>query len=764
MNLSASNYQHQTNHGTNSSTLTYLFLVLRAARHGCTPDSMPADSSTRLCFGPFRVDLHTRELWKHGTRLKLSGQPFEILAILLASPGELVTREELRDRLWRADTFVDFDHGLNAAINKLRDTLCDSVDSPRYIETLPRRGYRFIAEIEAPPPTRQPTIAPASLLATANPVNPLLSDAPPPPSSNVSRPYLVAIILGACVFLTATLVLQKVTFTANRHDSFLAVQRIQPLTNLSDENSEPAFAPSGNYVAFHRTGSSSDSTGIFVQTIGSEELLQLTHNPDDGFPAWSPDSRLIAYTRETKDAISIYIISFAPSGPASTLATSQRQLDTGSFIPTRREIAWSPDGQSLAFSTAAGLVLLSPENSDAHALTHSPASSQDWGPAFSPSGDRLLFVRSDEAAFNDEILSIPVFGGEPSRIASAHASVLGPPQWSNDGKSILFASNRGSHPGLWRVSATTPDTPIQINDSGWYPALARNGNRLAYQRITRKLDIWQIDVGGSNHDPRALIASTSETDQGPGPQVSPDGHKIAFMSDHSGAMEIWVSDRDGAHRQQLTSVGNAGTPRWSPDSQSLVFDVGQRNGTAIYSVNSSGGSPRALIPSDSSNNVCPSFSYDGKWVYFASTRSGSFQVWKVPAEGGTPVQVTQHGGHAALASLDGKFIYYAKTPYANPEIWQVPTKGGPEKLVSPVLNPVTWAAWSITKRGIVFAHPSGRGRPVVSLFDPATRHVSDLAELPIPPFWLSASPDAHFLLFDQPGWQQAQIMLVDNFR
>src|ERR1700674_5365444 len=109
---------------------------------------MMRKGSDRARFGPFEVDLHTHELWKFGTRLKLVGQPFEILAVLLSKSGELVTREELRTRLWPADTFVDFNHGLNAAVNKLREALSDSADSPRYVETLPRRGYRFIASIE----------------------------------------------------------------------------------------------------------------------------------------------------------------------------------------------------------------------------------------------------------------------------------------------------------------------------------------------------------------------------------------------------------------------------------------------------------------------------------------------------------------------------------------------------------------------------------------------------------------------------------------
>src|SRR4051812_39188081 len=101
----------------------------------------------RVRFGPFEADLQTGELWKSGSRLRLQEQPFQVLAMLLARKGELVTREELRLKLWPTDTFVDFDHGLNTAINKLRDALGDSASDPRYIETLARRGYRFIAEV-----------------------------------------------------------------------------------------------------------------------------------------------------------------------------------------------------------------------------------------------------------------------------------------------------------------------------------------------------------------------------------------------------------------------------------------------------------------------------------------------------------------------------------------------------------------------------------------------------------------------------------------
>lgn len=105
---------------------------------------------TRVRFGPFEADLKTGELWRDGNRQRVQEQPFQILALLLARPGDLVTREEIRQKLWPADTFVDFDHSLNTAINKLREALGDSAAKPQYVETLARRGYRFVGQVNAP--------------------------------------------------------------------------------------------------------------------------------------------------------------------------------------------------------------------------------------------------------------------------------------------------------------------------------------------------------------------------------------------------------------------------------------------------------------------------------------------------------------------------------------------------------------------------------------------------------------------------------------
>ena len=117
---------------------------------------MSAPLNFLVRFGPFELDLRTGELRKGGVRINLPEQPLQVLKTLLDRPGELVTREELRQRLWSAETFVDFEHGLNAAVRRLRDALGDAADVPRFVETLPRRGYRFIAPVAGPAVVEQP--------------------------------------------------------------------------------------------------------------------------------------------------------------------------------------------------------------------------------------------------------------------------------------------------------------------------------------------------------------------------------------------------------------------------------------------------------------------------------------------------------------------------------------------------------------------------------------------------------------------------------
>jgi Tol biopolymer transport system component/DNA-binding winged helix-turn-helix (wHTH) protein len=752
---------------------------------------MTGNRSDRARFDPFEVDLNTHELWKFGTKLKLVGQPFEILAVLLSKPGELVTREELRNRLWPSDTFVDFNHGLNAAVNKLRETLSDSAEQPRYVETLPRRGYRFIAAVEwqdAKPAT----------LAVSAPVDPpatVLTELPravqPPAGAETEtaerKRGWPRYLMGASVLLGLAFLGILVLKTISRYGEAFAtrspaVQQTRLLTNVADI-SAPAFSPDGNSVAFFHEGAEAGEAGIFVTVVGSDQLVQLTSYAGDCCPVWSPDGRAIAFSRFANKEFAIYVVP-ADGGAEQernaekTLATksatyklkvagtSERKLDTSGVVPRHGELSWSPDGKSIAFAGGAGIYLLSLENTAVRRLTEPPPLSQDWGPVFSPDGQKVLFVRNRAIGLPDEIWDTSAAGGDAARILSERGRIVSPAQWSFDGRAIVFSSNRSGHPTLWRVSLDAPNSAFQIGEAGspaWDPAVSRRGYRLAYERLMRSLSIWQMDLSPSGDKrPRILVSSTSDTDQGPGPQFSPDGQKLAYMSDRSGTMEIWVSSRNGSNPFQLTAVGGAGTPRWSPDSQAIVFDVHTTNGNKIVSINLRGGAPQVFTP-DSFDGECPSWSRDGRWIYFASDHGGTRQVWKVPAAGGSPVQVTQQGGHAGLESPDGKILYYAKNAMAEPEIWQVPVEGGLETPL-PLVRPGTWASWQVVDGGILFIGPSLGHRAVLNLYDFAKQRTTSVAVLDRVPFWLGATPDGRIVAFDQPGQEQAQAMLVENFR
>jgi Tol biopolymer transport system component/DNA-binding winged helix-turn-helix (wHTH) protein len=752
---------------------------------------MTRNGSDRARFGPFEVNLHTHELWKFGTRLKLVGQPFEILSVLLSRSGELVTREELRTRLWPADTFVDFNHGLNAAVNKLREALSDSAETPRYVETLPRRGYRFIATVEWVAAT--PALA---ARANLNPPTTIREDFPLLPQasevhedwhddnegSGSSRwpQFVIGSGVLVAMLLMGTFLLKTVSGYSARFVNRSSPQRIRPLNSVGIE---PAFSPDGNSVAFVRDGGKPGEAGVFVMPVGSDQPTQLTHNDRDCCPVWSPDGRSIAFSRFANKEISIYVVSADggaeqkraaekapnPTSAAFTVSAAgftERKLNTSGVVPQHGEIEWASDGKSIVFSGASGLYLLSLDNSSLHRLTEPPAMAEDWGPTFSPDGEKLLFVRNHQVGLPDEIWYASATGGSATRILSEPGRIVSSPQWSYDGRAVIYSSNRNGHPALWRASIDTPDSAVQMKEAGspaWDPAVSRRGYRMAYERIIRSLSIWQLDLSSARHEPpRLLVASTSDTDQGPGPQFSPDGKKLAYMSDRSGTMEIWVSNRDGSNPFQLTAVGVAGTPRWSPDSQSIVFDTNSPNGPEILSINLRGGAPQVLTQ-DKYENQVPSWSHDGKWIYFASDRTGAREVWKIPASGGEPVQLTHHGGHAALESLDGRVVYYAKTFLPDPEIWQIPVGGGPETPL-PLVRPGTWASWQVVENGILFVGPSLGHQAVLSFYDFAHQRTTTVSVLNRIPFWLGATTDGRTVAFDQPGQEQSQAMLVDNFR
>jgi DNA-binding winged helix-turn-helix (wHTH) protein len=566
----------------------------------------PNDPPRRLSFGPYEADFHTQELRKFGTRLKISGQPLQILEMLLVRPGQLVAREELQKVLWPGDVFVDSNHGLNAAVNKLREALCDSADDPKYIETLPRRGYRFIGVVDAPAaevpsnevPCRMPEAAVTAFLPSAQPTMPppnVLAKTVPAKTGYAAMPPRTALGLWTGLSRPGRWVTSAAASTA----LLICGIGVIAIANKTSTNTERALR-----IELARAESNQKNDGLAIAE-------PLSPNAGNGSPARE---------RNEKEKIEAESLERRKKGSPA---------DIGSV----------PDALA----------------------------------------DAALGAKTREAVLRE---TIP---------PNSTATLFSPPQ-------------------------PVPNQPS--------PTL------------------------------RTVVYGNSGN---AAPQFSPDGKQIAFMSNRSGAWQIWLSDVDGSRPRQVSFTESAGTPRWSPDGSKIAFDAPSDGETRIFVM--------PVHPYEQARplvqGLVPSFSRDGKWIYFGSERTGDWQVWKVPVIGGQEVQVTRHGGFAALESDDG-FLYYAKSRYPQPEICRVPVKGGEEACGQMHLRPRTWASWAVTCNGIVFAEDLPNGKATLSIYDPKRREVRDLVPLRSAPFWVGASLDGNRAIMNDATEQQ--ISMVENLQ
>jgi len=239
------------------------------------------------------------------------------------------------------------------------------------------------------------------------------------------------------------------------------------------------------------------------------------------------------------------------------------------------------------------------------------------------------------------------------------------------------------------------------------------------------------------------------------------------VSDRSGSDEIYICSADGSNLVKLTNLGNPGTtgfPRWSLDGQKIVFDSVLRERTVIFVISPNGGQPHALTDNEF-DNLNPSWSHDGRWIYFTSNRTGQWQIWKMPSEGGEALQITQHGGFVGFESSDRRFLYYAKTA-ADPDIWKLQLENQQEFPVSPWLHVSQWTSWALIDKGIFFVREAGDAHPVLRYLDLSSGRVKDIAPLDKQPWplWVSASADGKFVMYQQVDLLVSNVMLLENFR
>jgi DNA-binding winged helix-turn-helix (wHTH) protein len=341
-------------------------------------------SPKRVRFEGFQLDLRSGELLSDaGRTVRLPQQPFRILIMLLARPGEVLSREVIRNELWPDNTIVEFEHSISAAMNRLRQALGDSADDPRYIETLARRGYRWLVTVDR-------------------------MEVGPSPAVRARRWWPWAATVVAAIGLAGI-----VWFLRPAGKTSEPPLTITPLTASPDLEGDPNFSPEGNEVAFVRREKNESESHIYVKLIGTGgPALRLTTGPAlDYSPAWSRDGRYIAFLRKLSEEKNAVLLIPALGGPERKIA----EVFQAASFPCSG-LTWSPDGNSLVISDRdspkepAGLFLVELDTGEKRRLTSPPSPAIWWSgdnwPSLSPDGRTLAFSRTADVRADLYMLAV----------------------------------------------------------------------------------------------------------------------------------------------------------------------------------------------------------------------------------------------------------------------------------------------------------------------------------------------------------------------
>ena len=605
-------------------------------------------------FGVFELDLQRAELRKQGVKIKLQEQPFKVLQLLLEDPGQIISREQLRTYIWPANTFVEFDQGLYSAMARLRDALGDSSESPRFIETVARRGYRFIAPVRA--------LVAAPLGENAKNRRPLTAR----PRTLVFRRLAASLLAG--LLGGALLIGLLLGFNVAGVRQWLLQQSSRPITQkrLTDFvglEEFPAISADGKTVAF--TADNAGYRQVSVRLIAGGTPLQLTHdNVDHMYPRWSPDSStLVYYTPPTsgEEQGTLWEIS-ALGGTPRQLARSVSGADI------------SHDGKRLAFfrlseKDTVQLITVERLTSSVSMVAELSSSEACEYPRWSPNDQWIAFQHS--TLYVDDISYVSATGGDVRPLT--HEGVLmGGLSWQPDGSGIIYSSGRESTAiylptmHLWAASLNgSPARQMTYGETSLYnPDVDRRGNLLA-SRLRMQYDIWKFPVTGTprknTHDGQQL---THETGQVQTPNATSAGQELAFLSDDGGHSNVWVLDLESGVSRQITfetdSHVSMGLPIWSPDGSKIAM-VSTReepnwDTLGVWLVDADGSNLHRLV---SQISGYPTWSGDGKWLYFSTMLRGTFHAFKTAVAGGAPVLVRNDNACVSALGPDGSTLYYS---------------------------------------------------------------------------------------------------------
>jgi Tol biopolymer transport system component/DNA-binding winged helix-turn-helix (wHTH) protein len=657
-----------------------------------------ADLYSTRRFGVFELDLRAGELRRNGIKVKLQEQPFQVLAELIERPGQVVTREELRNRLWSADTYVDFDHGLNAAIRRLRDALGDSAENPAFVETVARRGYRFLAPVSGIPQNGSiPVEAESSTVTVAAPAR--------------HRRHVWIAAVGSAIVLV--LVGLAIGFRIAPHSPTLDRAIRLSANPAGDPIRAAAISHDGRHLAF------SDETGFYVRQINTGETHAITL--PDGMRAsavsWAPDNdHIILALAGSGRSPSLWEVSVLGGG-------ARKVVDEGS------QPAVSPDGKQIAFLAGPPLhqrIWLAGVFGEAPRELLGEDGDLFGTISWSPNGEKIAYTTArftygygTKGAIAVADVGKSLLTGESvrPRIVLSVAGMDAPMVWVADGRLIYTVQEQRPRQGdsnLWSVQLNgqlkPAGAPVRLtNDQGSVFSVTASGdaNRIAYIKGVPQPDVYvaKIEPSGALDEPQRLTLD----DRRDFPyDWTTDNKSVIFTSDRTGAFGIYRQ----AINQTLPEMLISGSQQWilprlSPDGTHILYLSSPNWSDANYevplmSVPLAGGPSRELVKAKWINNLHCSRSPATVCVYSVISDAGLtfFRFDPSQGEGTQFLQIKDELAQAYNWTLspDGTTLAIAKGKWfgEEPRIRLVSLDGASDRWLTiqgwPGITSIDWAA------------------------------------------------------------------------
>jgi Tol biopolymer transport system component/DNA-binding winged helix-turn-helix (wHTH) protein len=665
------------------------------------------------------VDVRAGRVTKGGGVVDLEPKAYDLLVLLVSRPGELLTKQDLLDAVWPG-VFVT-DNAIARVVAQLRRALGDSARRAQYIETVPTRGYRFVAPVEV---VRSGATEGRREVAGTPPVERASDGLTAPPPSTPARPadrsHIVAIVLGL-VAVGALGLAWWSQHQIGRARTLLSPRELVQLTSSPSLDAFPAWSPDGQTLAY-----SSDRSGTFelhvrALAVGGRREALTSDGQRNVQPDWSPDGRFIAYHSVRRGGIWIVAV----DGGAA------RQVSPFGSRPT-----WSPDGRQIAFQAA-------------------PYTEPNGG-AFEMFGPSSLWV-------------VPADGGVPRQITRPWTPTGGHvrPSWFPDGVHLLFASQDVRTTYLYKVHIRTGDTTLLL-DAGTRvldPTLARDGRAAYYVRMDEHLDLWRLPLTAKQTvaGPPVLVMPPGGLDVRH-VSVHPDGRQLAYtaMSTLSGLRALPLN-REGlpsgpSIRLAEDAVRAARRPSIAPDASAVVFErhnAGQP--PSLWRLPLTGGPASQLTPADMSA-VEPSWSADGTEVHFVSDHGAVDRMWSVATATGAVRPLTALGPHPSgilrpRLSPDRQWLAYTTATDGVLDVRVRAVSGGDERVVARLGTGAAFPVWSPDSRALAFdAWTDGASRSFVIDLDGGA------------PVAVSPDVDQSWVRSWSPDGQRVAFAALDNGR